>query len=92
MPAKSGSGRKKPSAYSANSNDHKERYIIMKKILAVLLAVMMMLSLSSVSFAADNSKNGNLQFRFMLHQLIGCEDATGTGTDNDDVIIHKSSP
>ena len=34
----------------------------MKKILAVLLAVMMMLSLSSVSFAADNSKNGNLQF------------------------------
>ena len=34
----------------------------MKKILAVLLAVMMMLSLSSVSFAADGSKNGNLQF------------------------------
>lgn len=34
----------------------------MKKILAVLLAVMMMLSLSSVSFAADNSKNGDLQF------------------------------
>lgn len=34
----------------------------MKKILAVLLAVMMMLSLSSVSFAAENSKNGNLQF------------------------------
>lgn len=34
----------------------------MKKILAVLLAVVMMLTLSSVSFAADNSKNGNLQF------------------------------
>ena len=34
----------------------------MKKILAVLLAVVMMLSLSSVSFAAENSKNGNLQF------------------------------
>ena len=32
----------------------------MKKILAVLLAVVMMLSLSSVSFAAGNSKNGNL--------------------------------
>ncbi len=34
----------------------------MKKILAVLLAVIMMLSLSSVSFAAGNSKNGALQF------------------------------
>lgn len=34
----------------------------MKKILAVLLAIMMMLSLSSVSFAAENSKNGALQF------------------------------
>lgn len=34
----------------------------MKKILAVVLAVLMMLTLSSVSFAADSSKNGNLQF------------------------------
>lgn len=34
----------------------------MKKILAVFLAVVMMFTLSSVSFAADNSKNGNLQF------------------------------
>ncbi|MBQ7043523.1 MAG: metallophosphoesterase [Clostridia bacterium] len=34
----------------------------MKKVLAVLLAIMMMLTLSSVSFAAENSKNGNLQF------------------------------
>ena len=34
----------------------------MKKVLAVLLAIMMMLTLSSVSFAAEDSKNGNLQF------------------------------
>ena len=34
----------------------------MKKILAVLLAVLMMFTLSSVSFAAESSKNGALQF------------------------------
>ena len=37
-------------------------------------------------------KNSNLQFRLVLHQLIGGIDSAGAGTDNDDIIVHRVPP
>ena len=36
-------------------------------------------------------KNSNLQFRLVLHQLIGSEDAAGASADNNYIIIHMES-